>query len=257
VPRAAKPCTRVGASTYDQPMATLETGDAAESEPRRAFVPDDTDPAALSAVMPEPRQPLVPLTEVVRGPASGSRRPERRDAARNREALLDAAQHLVETCGVDAVTMDAVAAEAGVGKGTVFRRFGSRAGLMAALLDHSETLWQRSVITGPPPLGPGADPLDRLLTFGASRLDRNLLHGDLVMAAVGRYGRSLPAAAFHTAHVRHLLAEAGVQGDLAVLAVALLAPLEVPILRQQLDAGISRDRIVAGWSDLVRRLVAP
>ena len=35
--------------------------------------------------------------------------------------------------------MDALAAEAGVGKGTVFRRFESREGLMAALLDHSET----------------------------------------------------------------------------------------------------------------------
>ncbi|MGZ4457453.1 MAG: TetR/AcrR family transcriptional regulator, partial [Nocardioides sp.] len=48
---------------------------------------------------------------------------ERADAARNREALLLAATRLVEHCGVDAVTMDAVAHEAGVGKGTVFRRF--------------------------------------------------------------------------------------------------------------------------------------
>ena len=52
--------------------------------------------------------------------------------------------------------MDSVAAEAGVGKGTVFRRFDSREGLMAALLNRSETEWQRLVIEGPPPLGPGA-----------------------------------------------------------------------------------------------------
>ena len=51
--------------------------------------------------------------------------------------------------------MDAVAAAAGVGKGTVFRRFESREGLMAALLNHSETEWQAAVISGPPPLGPG------------------------------------------------------------------------------------------------------
>jgi AcrR family transcriptional regulator len=219
-------------------------------------VPEDADGGSAPALIAEPGQRVVPLDEVVHGHASGLRRPERRDAARNREALLDAAQRLVETCGVDAVTTDAVAAAAGVGKGTVFRRFGSRAGLMAALLDHSESRWQQSVISGPPPLGPGAEPFDRLVAFGASRLDRNLLHGDLVMAAVGRYGRSLPAAAFHTAHVRHLLAEAGTEGDLTVLAVALLAPLEVPILLQQLDAGIGRDRIVAGWSDLARRVVA-
>src|SRR4051795_8898228 len=101
--------------------------------------------------------------------------PERRDAARNRSALLVAAQDLVDRCGTAAVTMDAVATAAGVGKGTVFRRFGSREGLMAALLDHSETEWQAQAMGGPPPLGPGADPWDRLLAFGRSRLETTLL----------------------------------------------------------------------------------
>ena len=110
-------------------------------------------------------------------PLLGTTAPERRDAARNREALLVAAQGLVEHYGVDAVTMDAVAAAAGVGKGTVFRRFESREGLMAALLDHSETAWQASVMSGPPPLGPGAEPWERLMAFGRSRLDTTLTHG--------------------------------------------------------------------------------
>ncbi len=83
---------------------------------------------------------------------------ERSDAARNREALLAAAQRLIDRCSVDGVTMDAVAHEAGVGKGTVFRRFESREGLMAAVLNRSETEWQASVIGGSPPLGPGAPP---------------------------------------------------------------------------------------------------
>src|SRR5687768_15103634 len=87
---------------------------------------------------------------------------ERRDAARNREAVLAAAQEMIATCGIDSVTMDAVAAKAGVGKGTVFRRFHSRQGLMAAVLDFSETEWQAAVMSGPPPLGPGAPPMDRL-----------------------------------------------------------------------------------------------
>jgi AcrR family transcriptional regulator len=184
-----------------------------------------------------------------------SPRPERRDAARNRELLLDAAQRLVDHCGVDGVTMDALAAEAGVGKGTVFRRFGSRAGLMTALLDHSEASWQAHVISGPPPLGPGAPPLDRLLAFGESRLDRTLLHADLMVAAAGRHGRSVPAVAFWVAHVRYLLAELGVRGDVPLLAVSLLAPLDVTVLRQHLAAGVSRERILAAWSDLVRRVV--
>jgi AcrR family transcriptional regulator len=182
-------------------------------------------------------------------------RPERRDAARNRELLLDAAHRLVGQCGVDGVTMDAVAGTAGVGKGTVFRRFGSRAGLMAALLDDGEARWQGLVISGPPPLGPGAPPFDRLLAFGESRLDRNLLNADLMLAAVGRVGRSLPAVAFWTAHVRHLLGELDMRGDRQLLAVSLLAPLEVTILRQHQAAGVGRDRILAAWCDLARRVV--
>ncbi|MFC7598259.1 TetR/AcrR family transcriptional regulator [Terrabacter sp. GCM10028922] len=182
-------------------------------------------------------------------------RPERRDAARNRELLLEAAHRLVEHRGVPAVTMDAVAAEAGVGKGTVFRRYGSRAGLMTALLDDGEARWQAQVISGPPPLGPGAPPLERLLAFGASRLDQTLRNADLMVAAAGTHGRSLPAVAFWTAHVRHLLAELRVTGDLPLLATALLAPLEVTIVLPQLEAGVERERILATWAEVVERVV--
>ena len=93
---------------------------------------------------------------------------ERCDAARNRRLLLDAATELVATLGADAVTMEAVATRAGVGKGTVFRRFGNRAGLMRALLDHTEKMLQSSFMFGEPPLGPGADPIDRLVAFVSS-----------------------------------------------------------------------------------------
>ncbi|QIG42281.1 TetR/AcrR family transcriptional regulator [Nocardioides anomalus] len=182
--------------------------------------------------------------------------PERRDAARNREALLRAAEELVEgSCSVENVTMDAVAAKAGVGKGTVFRRFGSREGLMAALLDHSETEWQARVISGPPPLGPGAEPMQRLEAFGRSRLELNLLTADLIRAA-GRAGtRSYAAYSFVAMHVRHLMNELGTEGDVALLSTALLAPLEVPILEQQVRVeGISVERIYAAWVDLARRV---
>ena len=183
--------------------------------------------------------------------------PERSDAARNRELLLVAAKRLVDHCGVQGVTMDAVAHEAGVGKGTVFRRFDSREGLMAALLNHSETAWQASVISGPPPLGPGAPAMERLHAFGRSRLEINLTHADLISAA-GRAGSPNYAAySFAATHVRYLLGEIGVSGDIALLATAILAPLEVPILMQQTRIeGMDTDRIIAGWDDLVRRIVA-
>ncbi|GAA4691163.1 helix-turn-helix domain-containing protein [Nocardioides conyzicola] len=182
--------------------------------------------------------------------------PERRDAARNRVALLDAAARLVAQHGATGVTMDAVAAEAGVGKGTVFRRFQSREGLMGALLNHSETDWQASVMSGPPPLGPGAEPWDRLLEFGRSRLETTLLHAELIRAA-GRAGtRSYAAYSFSVLHVRYLLHELGVTGDLPLLAVALLAPLEAPVLDQQVSVdGFHRERVYAGWVDLAGRIV--
>jgi AcrR family transcriptional regulator len=188
-------------------------------------------------------------------PLLGDAGPERRDAARNREALLVAAQQLVETRGIDGVTMDALAARAGVGKGTVFRRFGSREGLMAALLNFSETEWQGSVISGPPPLGPGAPAMDRLLAFGRSRLEQNLRLADLIRAAGAAGTRSYAAYSFVAMHTRHLMGELGVRGDIALLATALLAPLEVPILEQQVRIeGIDVDRIHGAWVDLAHRI---
>lgn len=188
-------------------------------------------------------------------PLLGAPPPERRDAARNRALLLDAAQRLVERHGAAAVTMDAVAAEAGVGKGTVFRRFDSREGLMAALLNHSEMEWQAQVLSGPPPLGPEADPWDRLLAFGRSRLEATLLYSDLIREA-GRAGtRSYAAYSFTAMHVRYLLSQLEVEGDLAMLAIALLAPFEMPILDQQVVVeGFPVDRVYAGWVDLARRI---
>jgi AcrR family transcriptional regulator len=181
---------------------------------------------------------------------------ERSDAARNREALLAAAARLVERDGVDCVTMDSVAAEAGVGKGTVFRRFDSREGLMAALLNRSETEWQRVVIEGPPPLGPGAPPLERLHAFGHSRMELNLAHAELI-AAAGRAGeRSYAAVSFAAMHMRYLLVELGVRGDITFLASALLAPLEMVVLVQQTRVeAVPLERIQHGWDDLVRRVV--
>lgn len=182
---------------------------------------------------------------------------ERRDAARNRDALLVAADALIGEHGVDGVTMDAVAARAGVGKGTVFRRFDSREGLMAAVLNRSETAFQASIISGPPPLGPGAPPMERLLAFGHTRIRLNLVHRALIIAA-GRAGaRSYAAVSFTAMHMRFLLRELGVQGDIPFLATALLAPLEVPILEQQVEVeGVSIAGLTTSWDDLVRRVVA-
>lgn len=64
-----------------------------------------------------------------------AQRPERADAQRNREAVLAAADALFAASGSPhSVSMDDIAAAAGVGKGTLFRRFGDRAGLIGAVI---------------------------------------------------------------------------------------------------------------------------
>ncbi|WP_262057016.1 TetR/AcrR family transcriptional regulator, partial [Streptomyces sp. STR69] len=107
----------------------------------------------------------------------------RADAARNRAKLLEAAARLIAEHGVAGVTMEAVAAAAQVGKGTVFRRFGDRTGLLMALLDHSAKTLQADFMGGPPPLGPGAPPVERLRAFGVAVLYRSAEQLDLQLAA--------------------------------------------------------------------------
>lgn len=199
---------------------------------------------------------LISLGDISVGDISLGARPPRADAVRNREVLLEAAHRLVAQRGADALTMAQVADEGGVGKGTVYRRFGSREGLMAALLDHSEARWQAAVISGPPPLGPGAPPLERLLAFGASRLQRNLASADLIVAAASDQRRPLGALRFVAAHVRQLLLALEIGGDTNLLTSALLAPLEASLVSAQVsDQGVDPAQILAGWTDLVRRVV--
>src|SRR5215213_11921910 len=103
-------------------------------------------------------------------PVAGST-PERADAARNRLKILKAAERLAARHGIEHVSMDMLAEEAGVGKGTIFRRFGDRAGLARALLDERERNFQEEFMHGRPPLGPGAPPAERLRAFGHGMID--------------------------------------------------------------------------------------
>ncbi|MGH3554618.1 MAG: TetR/AcrR family transcriptional regulator [Mycobacterium sp.] len=181
---------------------------------------------------------------------------ERGDAARNRALLLDAAGRLVAERGAHAVTMDDIAAAAGVGKGTVFRRFGSRAGLMMVLLDEDERASQQAFLFGPPPLGPDAPPLDRLLAFGRDRLCFAHAHHELLSAAnrdpQTRY--SAPAAVLRT-HVRLLLASAGTTGNLDAQTDALLALLDADYVEHQLrDGGQTLQTLGDAWESLARKL---
>jgi AcrR family transcriptional regulator len=91
---------------------------------------------------------------------------ERADAARNRQAILAAASALFDTADDPlSVTMDDVAAAAGVGKGTLFRRFGDRTGLLRAVFDARIADLMAAIVNGPPPLGPATPSRERLLAL--------------------------------------------------------------------------------------------
>lgn len=178
-------------------------------------------------------------------------RRERVDAARNRAAILKAAALLFAEHGADGVSMDRVAAAAGVGKGTVYRRFGDRSGLAAALLAARERELREAALGGPPPLGPGAPAADRLAAFVGAYLDHVARHLDLLRASETAH----PGARYRTAAYRfwhgHLTSLLGTAPDpqatahnlLAVLSAehvgALLPELGAPRLRTDL-LGLAR-----------------
>ncbi|MEJ1199522.1 MULTISPECIES: helix-turn-helix domain-containing protein [unclassified Streptomyces] len=181
----------------------------------------------------------------------------RADAARNRARLLEAAARLVAEHGAAGVTMEAVAAAASVGKGTVFRRFGDRTGLLMALLDHSEKKFQAALLGGPPPLGPGAPPVERLRAFGCAMLRRSIDEMDLQLAAEPSAERRYTSAPrrFLRGHVALLLRQAVPDGDSELLSHTLLAYLDAALVHHLTEqCGVPPTRLQAGWLDLVARV---
>jgi AcrR family transcriptional regulator len=184
---------------------------------------------------------------------------ERADAARNRRRILLAAERLFAEHGIEGVSMDDVARHAGVGKGTLYRRFGDRAGLARALLSEREMQLQEALIRGDPPLGPGAPPLERLHALGDALLDLLERRGDVLLDAE----RRAPGARFdhgayrlYHAHAALLLEAAGVE-DPAYAADAVLAPLSAEVvLHQRRGRHMPAHRVRAGWHALVRAIAA-
>jgi AcrR family transcriptional regulator len=73
-------------------------------------------------------------THELSGPRSGVQRVERRDAAEHRRRILESARSLIAEHGVDAVSMHQIAREAGVGQGTLYRRYAHKGELCAELM---------------------------------------------------------------------------------------------------------------------------
>jgi AcrR family transcriptional regulator len=185
---------------------------------------------------------------------------ERRDALRNRERVLAAAQRLLDEEGVEAVEIREVARVAGVGVGTIYRRFGDKGSLVAALLDERERVFQDRLLSGPPPLGPGAPPRQRLVAFLHALADLTDESLPLLRALHG----SCPGARFHIGayrawrlHATVLLVDAAPGIDAAWFAELLLAPLAADLYHhQRYELGVSPDRLRQNLEDAVDAVLA-
>jgi AcrR family transcriptional regulator len=199
--------------------------------------------------------PVVPL--VVR---------ERADAARNRRAILAAATELYETADDPSmVTMDDVAAAAGVGKGTLFRRFGDRAGLLRALFETRIEALTDAIESGPPPLGPSTPARARIVAILDAIVAVKLQNRRLTLALERSDGPSTGSTLFAAplyAPVHALLAEllvdvVGADGSIWT-AHALLSATRVDLIDHLLMVdGWSGGRVRRQLELFVRRVLGP
>ncbi|GAB3890304.1 TetR/AcrR family transcriptional regulator [Microbispora bryophytorum] len=195
----------------------------------------------------------LPVLDLEPGPPAPVR--ERADAARNRMRVLKAAEQLFATRDARHVTMDEIAKAAGVGRATLYRRYPDPASIATALLDEHERQVQGHILNGPPPLGPGACPADRLAAFYVAMIDLLERHLHLVLGAeIGSARFGTGAYRFWRAHVRMLMTEARVP-DPEGMADAALAPLAPEVYQfQRHTLGLSQARITEALVWSARRL---
>jgi AcrR family transcriptional regulator len=183
---------------------------------------------------------------------------ERADAARNRRAIMAATEELLRQYEPSQVSIERIAAAAGVGKATVFHRFGSRAQLMQTMAHERAAALGEAVASGPPPLGPGAPPRERLLAFVdavGELASRNI--GLLSAAEQATLARSAAASrqespvyvSWHS-HVAALLAQARPDLEADLHAHVILGALHEPAFVRLLREGDTQR-----WLTAVRQLV--
>lgn len=178
---------------------------------------------------------------------------QRTVASRNEQAILDAAGDLLGRHGTDAVDVRQIAEAAGVGVGTVYRRFGDKASVIAALIGDQERRLQDDVLSGPPPLGPGAPAPERLEAFlralcALTECNLDLLYASESAAAGGR--QAIGAYQAWHQHTAILLRGLDPLRDADWHADLLLAPLGAALYRHH------RRALGLGAADIADRLSA-
>jgi AcrR family transcriptional regulator len=188
---------------------------------------------------------------------------ERADAARNRQAVLDAAGRLFDDAAdVGAVSMDDIARAAGVGKGTLFRRFGDRAGLLLAVYDSRLGGLRAAIENGPAPLGPSASARTRIPALLNAIVDFKLANRRLALALEQDQSGGAPTLYTSAQYVGthrllvELLAEVIDQKDASWFAYVLLAATRIDLIDHLATTeNISARRLRADLTSLVDRIL--
>lgn len=193
---------------------------------------------------------------------------ERRDATKNRERLVAAASALFAERGVEAVTMAEIAHAAGVGKGTLYRRFANKGELCLLLLDENLRSHEEQILALLHGLAQEDAPYLARLQHFFGHVAAFTDHHMALLSEVQRAGIT-PALAeidppyfrFQHMTVGGLLRAAQAAGeidisfDVEMLIDLLLAPLTPPYFRYLRERrGYSVERIGLFLGQLVRQL---
>ena len=187
---------------------------------------------------------------------------QREEAARNEAKILDTTRALLQADDAGSVEIRDIAKAAGVGVGTVYRRFGDKATLLASVIGADEQQLQDALLSGPPPIGPGAPPAERLTAFldALTRLTEDNLNVLLAVdtASVGRV--HVGAYRAWRLHVAHLLGDLRAdlsEADRGWYADALLGPLDSGLYAfARRDQGLSVEGIAANLRALAAAVAA-
>jgi AcrR family transcriptional regulator len=187
-------------------------------------------------------------------------RRERRDAAAHRQRILAVARHLFAVAGVAAVSMHQIAQAAGIGQGTLYRRYANKGDLCCDLLyEHHQAFANdlRAWLANATPL-PALERLDEVLRRALHFVDDS---ADLLEAMMATdLHCTLSSASFEYHHwfrwlhdvIESLLAEAMEKGEIvpldapftADMLLALMNPLMIRLHHG--ERGYSLERIIAG-----------
>jgi len=214
------------------------------------------------------------VMSVLAGEEMSPVRRERRDAAEHRRRILSAAKDLFAEHGVDAVAMQQIARAAGVGQGTLYRRYAHKGQLCLDLLADASSHFRKNVyafLAAPDAPAPALDKLDAvLMKLAAFNEDNGALLGAVVDAANGEYRTSMYHSSLYRwlhAVVQALLERAAAEGeslplDIAYTTDAILAALAIDLyLYQRHELGFSQERITKAlrrlYSEGLRASPAP